>query len=149
MLTGAPFADRTLAQLAERIQAPAVDLLVVGAHLRGQPLNHQLVAAGGTFVADVETAAQYRLFALDTVPPKPGLARVAEGGAAIAGEVWRLPAAGFGRFVADLPAPMGIGAAVLADGSRVAGFLCEAVALEGATDITAHGGWRAYRAATA
>ncbi|MXS76204.1 allophanate hydrolase [Microbacterium sp. CSI-V] len=149
MLTGAPFADRTLAQLAERIQAPSVDLLVVGAHLRGQPLNHQLVAAGGTFVAEVETAAQYRLHALDTVPPKPGLARAAEGGAAIAGEVWRLPAAGFGRFVADLPAPMGIGSAVLSDGSSVAGFLCEAVALEGATDITAHGGWRAYRAATA
>ena len=149
MLTGAPFADRTLAQLAERIQAPSVDLLVVGAHLRGQPLNHQLVAAGGTFVAEVETAAQYRLYALDTVPPKPGLARAADGGAAIAGEVWRLPAAGFGRFVADLPAPMGIGSAVLADGSSVTGFLCEAVALEGATDITAHGGWRAYRAATA
>ncbi|MFZ8307889.1 allophanate hydrolase-related protein, partial [Staphylococcus aureus] len=87
------------------ILAPSVDLLVVGAHLRGQPLNHQLVAAGGTFVAEVETAAQYRLYALDTVPPKPGLARVAEGGAAIAGEVWRLPAAGFGRFVAELPAP--------------------------------------------
>jgi allophanate hydrolase len=149
MLTGAPFADRTLAQLAARIQAPSVDLLVVGAHLRGQPLNHQLIAAGGTFVAEVETAAQYRLYALDTVPPKPGLARTAEGGAAIAGEVWRLPAAGFGRFVADLPAPMGIGSAVLADGSSVAGFLCESVALEGATDITAHGGWRAYRAATA
>ncbi|MEU6642586.1 allophanate hydrolase [Saccharomonospora sp. NPDC046836] len=145
MLTGAPFADRTLAQLAERIAAPAVELLVVGAHLRGQPLNHQLVSAGGSFVADVRTAPTYRLYALPTTPPKPGLARVAAGGAAVAGELWRLPAAGFGTFVANLPAPMGIGPVRLGDGRTVAGFLCEAVALEGAPDITAYGGWRAYQ----
>jgi len=149
MLTGAPFADRTLAQLAERIAAPSIDLLVVGAHLRGQPLNWQLVAAGGTFVADVETSAEYRLYALDTTPPKPGLARTTAGGAPIAGELWRLPAAGFGTFVAALPEPMGIGSARLSDGRAVAGFLCEAVALEGARDITGFGGWRAFRAASA
>lgn len=147
MFTGAPFADRTLAQLAERVAAPPVELFVVGAHLRGQPLNHQVVAAGGTFVEAIGTGPGYRLFALDTVPPKPGLARAAEGGAEIAGEVWRVPAAGFGRFVADLPQPMGIGRVVLADGREVAGFLCEAVALDGAADITSYGGWRSYRAA--
>lgn len=146
MLTGAPFADRTLAQLAERIMAPAIEVLVVGAHLRGQPLNHQLVASGGSFVRAVRTAPDYRLFALDTVPPKPGLARVAEGGAAIEGEVWRLPAAGFGGFVAALPQPMGIARTHLDDGSSVAGFLCETIALDGAADITEFGGWRAYLA---
>lgn len=144
MLTGAPFADRTLAQLAERMMAPAIEVLVVGAHLRGQPLNHQLVASGGSFVRAVRTAPDYRLFALDTVPPKPGLARVAEGGAAIEGEVWRLPAAGFGGFVAALPQPMGIARTHLDDGSSVAGFLCEMIALDGAADITEFGGWRAY-----
>ncbi|RKT35843.1 allophanate hydrolase [Microbacterium sp. AG1240] len=149
MLTGAPFADRTLAQLAERVSAPPVDVLVVGAHLRGQPLNHQLVAAGGSFVASVSTAPDYRLFALATTPAKPGLVRVADGGAPIEGEVWRLPAAGFGRFVAALPEPMGIGTARLADGSTVSGFLCETVALEGAADITRFGGWRAYLASAA
>lgn len=146
MLTGAPFADRALAQLAERIMAPAIEVLVVGAHLRGQPLNHQLVASGGSFVRAVRTAPDYRLFALDTVPPKPGLARVAEGGAAIEGEVWRLPAAGFGGFVAALPQPMGIARTHLDDGSSVAGFLCETIALDGAADITEFGGWRAYLA---
>lgn len=144
MLTGAPFADRTLAQLAERIPAAELDLLVVGAHLRGQPLNRQLVEAGGSFVAEVRTAAEYRLFALPTTPPKPGLARAAAGGAAVAGEVWRLPAAGFARFVAALPQPMGVGPVTLEDGRSLTGFLCEAVALEGADDITAFGGWRAY-----
>ncbi|WP_199521332.1 allophanate hydrolase [Jiangella anatolica] len=148
MLTGAPFADRTLAQLAERIAAPPVELLVVGAHLRGQPLNHQLVSAGGSFVADVRTAPSYRLYALPTTPPKPGLARVAAGGASVAGELWRLPATGFGAFVAGLPQPMGIGAVRLDDGRLVSGFGCEPVAIEGALDITGHGGWRAYLADT-
>lgn len=144
MLTGAPFADRTLAQLAERIPHAEVDLLVVGAHLRGQPLNRELVAVGGSFVSDARTDAQYRLFALPTTPAKPGLARAADGGAAIAGEVWRLPAAGFARFVAALPQPMGVGPVTLDDGRSVSGFLCEAVALDGAEDITRFGGWRAY-----
>ncbi|WP_116951362.1 allophanate hydrolase [Jiangella endophytica] len=144
MLTGDPFADRTLAQLAERIAAPPVDLLVVGAHLRGQPLNHQLVSAGGSFVAGVRTEPSYRLHALPTTPPKPGLARVATGGAAIEGELWRLPASGFGAFVAGLPAPMGIGSVRLDDGRGVAGFLCEPIALDGAPDITSYGGWRTY-----
>lgn len=146
MLTGAPFADRTLAQLAGGIAAPPVDLLVVGAHLRGQPLNHQLVAAGGSLVAGVRTAPSYRLHALPTTPPKPGLVRVTSGGAAVAGELWRLPAAGFGALVAGLPAPMTIGSVRLDDGRVVAGFLCEPVALDGAPDITAYGGWRAYLA---
>lgn len=147
MLTGAPFADRTLAQLAERIAGPELELLVVGAHLRGQPLNPQLIEAGGSFVADVRTAPEYRLFALATTPAKPGLARASTGGATIAGEIWRLPAAGFARFVAALPQPMGVGPVRIEDGRLVTGFLCEALALEGATDITAHGGWRAYRSA--
>ena len=145
MLSGAPFADRTLAQLAERVAAPDFELLVVGAHLRGQPLNGQLVEAGGSFVAEVLTAAEYRLFALPTSPPKPGLSRTTTGGAPIAGELWRLPAAGFARFVAALPRPMGVGPVRLSDDRTITGFLCEAVALEDATDITSFGGWRAYR----
>lgn len=147
MLTGAPFADRTLAQIAELITAPPVELLVVGAHLSGQPLNHQLIAAGASLIGDVQTSSDYRLFALDTVPPKPGLVRVDGGGIPIAGELWRVPAAGFAGFVAALPEPMGIGAVRLEDGRSAAGFLCERVALDGAEDITAFGGWRTYRSA--
>ncbi|MCW2765250.1 MAG: Allophanate hydrolase [Nocardioides sp.] len=149
MLTGAAFDDRLLAQLAEQVMAPSVELLVVGAHLAGQPLNHQLVAAGGSLVRAVRTASTYRLYALDTVPAKPGLARVAEAGACVEGEIWRLPATGFARFVAALPAPMAIGQVRLEDGGTVTGFVCEPVALVGARDITAYGGWRAYRASMA
>jgi len=156
MLTGPAFSDRMLAQLAARIGADDVDLLVVGAHLSGQPLNGQLVRAGGSLVGPARTSPDYRMYALATAPPKPGLVRVdptvappvgANGGAAIAGEVWRLPAAGFGSFVAALPQPMAIGPVELEDGRRISGFLCEPAALTAAEEITGHGGWLAYLAA--
>jgi allophanate hydrolase len=126
-----------------------VPLAVVGAHLSGQPLNHQLVDRGGRLVATTTTAAAYRLFALETTPAKPGLVRVAGGGAPIRAEVWELPTAGFGDFVASVPAPMTIGKVLLADGSEVPGFLCEPAALAEACDITASGGWLAHLAADA
>ncbi|WP_216848541.1 MULTISPECIES: hypothetical protein [unclassified Rathayibacter] len=121
-------------------------LAVAGAHLRDQPLHHQLADRGAEFVAATTTSADYRLFALSTVPPKPGVVRVAEGGAALEVEVYRLTEAAFGSFVAALPQPMAIGSVTLADGSPVSGFLVEPIALAGAADITAHGGWRAYLA---
>ncbi len=121
-----------------------VDLVVVGAHLSGQPLNDELRARGAVLVGTVETATVYRLWALDTAPPKPGLLRVSSGGAAVRGEHWRLPADAFGTLVAALPAPMTIGSVELGDGRRLPGFLVEPAAVEGARDITAYGGWLAY-----
>jgi allophanate hydrolase len=147
MLTGPAGSDMRLAEIAGRYDQAPVDLLVVGAHLSGQPLNHELLAAGGTLAGPAATATCYRLLALDTTPPKPGLVRQAEGGASITGEVWRLPAAGFARFMAGLATPMTIGRVCLDDGRDVLGFLCEPVAAAGAADITSYGGWRAWRAA--
>ena len=84
---------------------------MVGAHLRGQPLNWQLQQAGARFVEATQTAAGYRLYALaNTQPPKPGLVRVTrQHGAPIAIELWDVPLRTFGQFVADVPAPLGIG----------------------------------------
>ena len=127
--------------------APQVDLVIVGAHLSGQPLNGDLVACGATLVEAVQTAATYRLWSLDTTPPRPGLLRVASGGAAVTGERWRLSATGFGSFVASVATPMTVGPVELADGSWVPGFLVEAVATEGAADITRYGSWRRFLAA--
>ncbi|MBW3555557.1 MAG: allophanate hydrolase [Actinobacteria bacterium] len=124
-----------------------VDLAVVGAHLTGQPLNHQLRDRGAVLRQRTSTASHYRLHALDTIPPKPGLERVADGGgAAIEVEVWSLPAAGFGSFVASVPAPLAIGKLELDDGTWVEGFVCEPHALAAAADITSFGGWRRYLA---
>ena len=128
----------------------ALQIAVVGAHLRGQPLNHQLTDRTAKLLRSTRTAPCYRLFALATDPPKPGLMRVSEDdphGAAIEVELWELDAASFGDFVAQVPAPMCIGQLRLADGTEVSGFLCEPIALEGAAEITHFGGWRAYRAA--
>jgi allophanate hydrolase len=127
--------------------APALAIAVVGAHLSGLPLNPQLLALGAYGREATRTAPCYRLFALpETTPPKPGMLRVAEGGAAIEVEVWSLPSAQVGAFLASINAPLGLGTVELADGRRVHGFLCEAHALANAVDITEYGGWRAYLA---
>ncbi|EOE7095775.1 allophanate hydrolase [Serratia marcescens] len=133
-------------QPAPAPSAGHVRLAVVGAHLSGMPLNVQLTQRDAVRVEQTVTAPCYRLYALaDTEPPKPGLARVVQG-AAIRLELWDIPLARFGEFVAEIPAPLGIGTLLLADGRRVKGFICEAWALEGATDITEFGGWRDYLA---
>ncbi|WP_017587744.1 allophanate hydrolase [Nocardiopsis ganjiahuensis] len=125
--------------------ADGPELAVFGAHLRGQPLNHQLTDLGARFVEETATSEDYRLFALATTPPKPGLLRVNSGGAALRCEVWSISPAGLGTFLAALPAPMSLGAVTLADGRTVVGFGCDPAAAEGAEDITRHGGWIAYR----
>lgn len=125
-----------------------LEIAVVGAHLSGMPLNGELTALGATFLRATSTSPEYRLFALPGGPPaRPGLIRVGQGGVPIALEIWALPPEGFGRFVAGIPSPLGIGTLVLADGTRVKGFLCEQIATEGARDVSEFGGWRAYVAA--
>ncbi|MGW1023381.1 allophanate hydrolase [Streptomyces sp. NPDC002577] len=143
MLIGPAFTDERLARIA-RLLTPPTRIAVVGAHLSGQPLNPQLLALGARLERTTTTAPVYRLHALRTTPPKPGLVHVGEGGAPIETEVWRLPAEGLGRLLAALPRPMTLGRVELADGTSVPGFLCEPGALDGASDITEHGGWRAY-----
>ncbi|RHW22414.1 allophanate hydrolase [Nocardioides immobilis] len=127
--------------------ARSTRLLVVGAHLRGQPLEHELTSRGARWVGTTRTAAAYRLFALDTTTPaKPGMVRVApeRGGASIEGDLWELSPAALGGFLAELPAPMNLGSIELADGSWATGFGCSEHIATSGPDITAHGGWRAY-----
>lgn len=123
-----------------------IEIVVVGAHLDGMPLNRELTALGGVFRRGVRTTADYRFFALAGGPPqRPGLLRVAASqGGAIDTEVWALPPDGFGRFVAAIPAPLCIGTKRLADGTSPKGFLVELEGVIGARDITSLGGWRAY-----
>ena len=125
-------------------------LAVVGAHLSGEPLNHQLIDRGARLVRATTTAPRYRLFALATEPPKPGLVRTADdahrddGAGPFEVEVWQLDDAGLGSFLAGVPAPLCLGTVELADGSTVLGFLCEELATRGCVDITSTGGWRAH-----
>ncbi|WP_428245550.1 allophanate hydrolase [Ferrovibrio sp.] len=127
--------------------SPSIRLAVFGAHMQGQPLNHEILGLGGRYVAEIRTAPIYKLYRIDAGgPPRPGVLRVAADGVALAGEIWDLPTAGFGAFVAGIPAPLGIGTVTLADGSTVKGFLCEAAATVGSEDISRFADWRAYRA---
>ncbi len=164
-LIGPAWADRALLDLAARYEAagpmpalPPLDLgeatagarrpialAVVGAHLSGMPLHWQLSGRGARLVQATRTAPLYRLHAMaGQQPPKPALEHVGEGGHAIAVEVYELDAAAFGSFVAEVPAPLAIGTVTLADGTAVPGFVAEPRALEGARDISALGGWRAF-----
>lgn len=141
--TGRPLPE---AQVSDPDRADSVRVAVCGAHMSGLPLNPQLLERGGRLVRKTRTAAAYRLFALPGGPPRrPGLVRSASG-QSIEVEVWELPVAGFGDFVAQIPAPLGIGKVELAGGEAVAGFLCEAYAVEGAEEISSLGGWRDYLA---
>jgi allophanate hydrolase len=157
-LIGAAGSDGFLAGIAAALgegeqpdQAPRgapegmIELAVVGAHLSGMALNHELLGLGAVFLRAVRTRPEYKLFALETVPPKPGLLRVGEGaGMPVEAEVWALDPAAFGRFVAAIPAPLGIGKLAFTDGTTVSGFLVEAEAVRDARDISRYGGWRAY-----
>ena len=154
---GPAFSDAALLALADRYlgaptplldKAPGcVELAVVGAHLSGQPLNCQLTQRGARLLKTRRTASNYRLYALGTTPAKPGLVRDETfQGPGIEVEVWAMPEDRFGGFVADVPAPLGIGTVVLDNGESVTCFVCEPYAISAATEITEFGGWRSYLA---
>ncbi len=157
-LIGPAHSDEALLGLASRFLSTdkpliaghpgCIEVAVVGAHLTGQPLNHQLTSRGARLVKTTRTGHAYRLYALTgTKPLKPGL--VSEPGFAGPGievEVWAMPEDKFGSFVAEIPAPLGIGNATLEDGSSVKCFICEPYALASAREVTQFGGWRRYLA---
>ncbi|TLF78329.1 allophanate hydrolase [Nocardia cyriacigeorgica] len=148
------FADQVAIDIAARLvgtdSTPALfahdaELAVFGAHLRGQPLHWQLEQIGARFAGEIRTTDAYRLTALDTTPPKPGLVRHGPGqGAPIVGELFGVSAAGLGSFLAALPAPMALANIELEDGRTVVGFACTYDAAVAATDITEFGGWKKY-----
>ncbi|MFI6690869.1 allophanate hydrolase [Streptomyces sp. NPDC050433] len=156
MLVGRAHDDLVLADIAARatlVDAPAPaqlwgapyrELMVMGAHRSGQPLNHQLVDTGSRLLGTVRTAPTYRMARLGTTPPKPAVWKTGDGGASIVGELWALTPDGLADFLGKLAAPMALTPVTLEDGREVLGFTCEPGALDGAEDITAHGDWVAY-----
>jgi len=130
---------------SELTDAPVVKVAVVGAHLSGMPLNNQLTERGARLIQTTTTASTYRLYALaNTQPAKPGLIRVEDSGTPIEIEIWQMPIAEYGSFVAMIPRPLGIGQIETCDGELVQGFLCEPSGLQGARDVSEFGGWRRY-----
>lgn len=171
---GAPaFSDRLLLSIANRIQqqfdlplasgkvslprlasdavtrSDWIEVAVCGAHLKGMPLNGQLLERGAQLVESTHTSAEYRLYDLaEGALRRPALMRVEEGGVAIEVEVWRLPSCELGGFLAGIAAPLGLGKVRLQCKKQVCGFIAEATAnQQGAIDISEYGGWRAYQKA--
>ena len=83
--------------------ADDLPLAVVGAHLSGEPLNHQLTDLGGRLLRTCRTAPLYRLYALaGTTPAEAGAGAAGStdaAGAAIEVEVWELPRAKLGTLL--------------------------------------------------
>jgi allophanate hydrolase len=139
-----------LAALPAGVRGGEIAIAVVGAHLSGMALNGELKALGGRLLEAARTAADYKLYALKTTPPKPGMLRVEAGtGSSIELEVWALPAGSFATFVDAVPPPLSIGTVRLADGRGVKGFIVEAADVAGAREISGFGGWRAFVAEAA
>jgi gamma-glutamylcyclotransferase (GGCT)/AIG2-like uncharacterized protein YtfP len=122
-----------------------IRLAVNGTLMRGLELNGTLLAVGATFNRKTATVPSYRLWSIGD--RHPAMLRVGRGGAAIAVEVWDVPAAGLATILLQEPPGLCIGKVHLADGEETLGVLGESALCEGQREITEYGGWRAYLAA--
>ncbi|WP_156761015.1 allophanate hydrolase [Microbacterium karelineae] len=147
------FHDQIVADLAARFRgepiaplvgAPGTEVAVFGAHLTGEPLNHQLAELGGRFIRDIATSDGHRMLLVPGIVDRPAIVR-ADDGECVPGELWRLSPAALGTFLAGIAAPLGLGEIELDDGTTAIGFIAS-VSDRSLRDITSTGGWRAYRA---
>lgn len=120
-----------------------ISLAVCGAHLSGEPLNHQLTELGAVFRRCTRTTPNYEMVALSSF--KPGMYRNEVDGFAIEVEVWDIPAKNLGAFVDKIDSPLGVGKVEICDGQMVTGFLIENYVVEGLKNISKYGGWRQYK----
>ena len=141
-----------------------MQLAVCGLHMRGLPLEHQLISLGATFRRACKSSPIYRLYAITDVNSKirkPGMiAFDRKEGAAIDLEVWDVPISGVGKLLLQIPEPLGLGTVWLDEQEHVKGFICEgyiaslsqqpslhsgsAPAKFLVKDITEYGSWKAF-----
>ena len=108
------------------------------------------MARGARLQRSTSTAPEYRLYALGGArPARAGLVRVSAEGRVIEVEVYRLPRAEVGDLLATVPPPLALGSVRLISGELVHGFVCEAIGIEDARDISNCGSWRSYLASLA
>jgi len=151
--------DKELAVWAKRLNAAVsadespskgyIDIAVAGLHKRKQPLVFQLTDLNARYSYTTSTSAQYRMYLVDPKgKKKPGLVRVEPGqsGSAIEVEIWKIPVENLGKFLVQIPHPLGLGKVELADGNWVQGFICEQYITAFSEDITHFYRWEDFLA---
>jgi hypothetical protein len=125
----------------------SVPLFVNGEGMSGGTVHHSI--AGLPFLGAARTAPRYRFYSVRD--EFPALWPVDEGGVSVEGELYDVPLEVIrDRFIPAEPPELELGVVELADGGAALVVLLREVAHDagdGLTDISAHGGWRAYRAA--
>jgi hypothetical protein len=119
-----------------------IHLAVNGTLMQGLELNANLLNVGAKFIKETTTAPMYRIWSI--ADRHPAMLRVAEGGAAIALEIWAVPPDGICQVLLQEPPGLSIGKICLADGEIVLGVLGEPFLCENQVEITQWGGWRSY-----
>lgn len=126
-----------------------VPLFVNGEGMSGGKVHYSI--EGLPFIGTARTAPRYRFFSVRD--EFPGLWLVDEGGVSIEGELYEVPLEVIReRFVPAEPPELELGVLELDDGGSSLVVLLRKIAYEsgeGLTDISEHGGWRAYRAGLA
>ena len=121
-----------------------MQFFICGSALRGQPDHGNLTDA--TFVREAKTKPIYRLHSVRD--QHPGIYQVAEGGVAIAGEVYELTGAQHAHLLSTEPPDLYEAPVQLDDGSSVNAMIYPRDLIEerGFADISQHGGWANYMA---
>ena len=133
--------------MAEVASAPKV-VFICGSALRGQPDHGNLQAA--KFLGEARTTAAYRLHSVKD-GWHPGIYRVETNGTSIPGELYELTPEQYDYLVSTEPPNMYPEAVTLkGGGSAIAMLYPQALVEENSwPDISAYGGWAAYKAKTA
>jgi allophanate hydrolase len=116
-------------------------LLVIGSALR--ELCGDQAALGLQFLETARTAPRYRLYSIDDA--YAALVEDAEAGAVIAGELVEVAPERLEELLAGEPPGVVQAPVELEDGRVVSAAFAQPSAVAGALEITAHGGFAAYR----
>jgi len=124
-----------------------MEFFICGSALRGQP-DHQNLK-GAKLVREAKTKPIYRLHSVRD--EHPGIYEVASGGVAIAGEVYEMSAEQHAHLISTEPPDLYEAPIQLDDGSSVSAMIYPQKLIEerGYADVSHHGGWAAFKAASA
>ena len=123
-----------------------MQFFICGSALRGQPDHGNL--SGARFVREARTKPIYRLHSVDD--QHPGIYAVGEGGVSIAGEIYEMSDEQHAHLLATEPPNLYEAPVELEDGSTANAMIYPRDLIEqrGHPDISEHGGWAAYKAAS-